>query len=73
MNRMAAIETAARRRQDDEDTDTLRSMGVTLRPRNGAWWAEFRDTRSVQGPFRTRRDAINAAYDEMTTQLSGWA
>ena len=73
MNRMAAIETAARRRQDDADAETLRSIGVALRPMHGAWWAEYRDTRHVQGPFRTRRDAINAAYDEMTTQSAGWA
>lgn len=73
MNRMAAIETAARRRQDDEDAATLHAMCVTLRPRDGAWWAEYRDTRSVQGPFRTRRDAIDAAYDELTEQHGGWA
>jgi hypothetical protein len=68
MIRMAAIETAARRRQDDDDTETLALMGVRIYPGYGGYWAQYRAVRMVTGPFRTRRDAIDAAYDRLTEQ-----
>lgn len=65
MNRIAAIETAARRRQDDEDAALLSTMGASVRPEHGAWSVHYRRERFVSGPYRTRRDAIDAAYDRL--------